>query len=296
MIIVNLKGGLGNQMFQYATAKALSLDLHKKLYIGLDFLKNNQTDSDSFTARKFSLNIFNFKKDFFNRSLPNYYFKSLYHSLFSKNNSPEKSIPTHFHYDDFSTLTNLQFPAFLDGYFQSEDYFLKYRDVILDEFTFQMPIGNENEVLLNEIKRNQSVSVHVRRGDYAYKPSIAAVHGTCSATYYENGVTFFDNKLSAPVFYIFSDDSSWVEQNLLTRFSAHKVILVNGNQGVDSWKDMFLMSNCRHHIIANSTFSWWGAWLNREPQKLVVAPREWFAEPAINKFSAEIVPKSWIRF
>jgi hypothetical protein len=178
--------------------------------------------------------------------------------------------------------------AYLAGYWQSERYFFDCAQTIRDDFTFRLPITNQNTALVDQIKKSNAVSLHVRRGDYVNSPSTYAHHGVCSSAYYHSAIGHILNRVGPAVLYIFSDDPQWVRENL--KVSA-PCIYVDHNRGPSSYVDMQLMSLCNHHIIANSSFSWWGAWLNPNVGKIVVAPKNWFARPVLTQ---DLLPSDWV--
>jgi hypothetical protein len=289
MVVVKFRGGMGNQMFQYATARAIAIKFNKELYFDLRFLQTNQNETDEFTPRQYSLDIFTVKGQTI-RSGVKVIANKLIKSIFKVSVFPE-----YHKYDDHSDLNNVQFPACLDGYFQSENYFSEYRKSILTDFTFKLPLDEANEMILQRIRETQSVAVHVRRGDYVNKPKVTSIHGICDEGYYDTALKLLGDKIPKAVYYFFTDDPEWVQHNIIDKFRDFQIILVKNNYGEDSWKDMFLMCNCKYHIIANSSFSWWGAWLSQYPKQIVVAPSKWFTNADFGGFPQEIVPESWIK-
>jgi len=157
------------------------------------------------------------------------------------------------------------------------------------DFTFQLPLENKNAELAKQINQVSAVSLHVRRGDYANNPKTTATHGLCSLDYYRAAIRHVSDRIEQPYFFIFSDDIGWVKDNLKMDFPCQ---YVDHNQGAESYNDMRLMSMCKHHIIANSSFSWWGAWLNPNVEKTVIAPKLWFAN-ATN--TQDLIPQSWVK-
>lgn len=197
---------------------------------------------------------------------------------------------------------------YLEGYWQTEKYFLSIERQIRNLFTFRLPLSQRSAELkaavIDGIKKpnedgryssNICASIHVRRGDYLATQSLHV----CTETYYNNAIVYVQKKYPQTVFYVFSDDLDWCRKNL--DFCGAKAIFVGWNTGSDSWQDMALMSLCRVNIIPNSSFSWWAAWLNNNPDKLIIAPSVWNRRELEYKDSyykynySDIVPESWIR-
>jgi hypothetical protein len=189
--------------------------------------------------------------------------------------------------------TILQLPdnVCLDGYWQSEKYFPGIRALLKKEFTLRVSSDGEDHQLQERIRGCAAVSLHVRRGDYLTNPHAAKHHGTCDRDYYDLAVSFIKKKFPAAELFIFSDDPHWSAMNM--NFDLPTTI-VSKTDGTAEGRDLTLMSSCRHHIIANSSFSWWGAWLGDDPEKIVIAPKRWFNDPA--RFTGDLVPEGWLRF
>ena len=179
--------------------------------------------------------------------------------------------------------------TYLMGNWQSEKYFKHAEDSIRSDFSFKTPLTGRNAEVATLIKNSVAVSMHVRRGDMAVNPTAFAVHGLCTLDYYRRAVEYVTARVVHPVFFIFSDDMSWVREHLHVEHPCH---YIEHNKGPESYNDMRLMSMCRHHIIANSSFSWWGAWLDPRGDKIVVAPDHWFAA---GFDSSDIIPSTWTR-
>ncbi len=179
--------------------------------------------------------------------------------------------------------------VYFKGFFQSEKYFADIRDEVRQAFTFNLKQANEQTLhMLGRIDKDQSaVSLHVRRGDYLLPQHWKSLGGICDLSYYRNAVQMIKSRVDNPHFYVFSDDMDWVRKNLDLPGATY----IDWNSGADSWQDMMLMSRCRHNIICNSTFSWWGGWLNPHEYKMVLAPEKWFR----NAETPDIYPESWIR-
>jgi hypothetical protein len=179
---------------------------------------------------------------------------------------------------------------YLQGYWQSEQYFHKYADSIRGQFRFRNDLSGRNADLASQIREGPSVSLHVRRGDYASCPKTRRFHGLCEPSYYVRAIELMRRHTPRFRLFAFSDDPQWVASTLQRDYP--EMIVVDHNKGEQSDNDMRLMSMCNHHIIANSSFSWWGAWLNPDPGKVVIAPRKWFVG---DTDSANRVPENWVR-
>ena len=284
IVIVKLMGGLGNQMFQYAAARALTSG---KIYFDYSFLNNNNISSEGFTARKFELQIFSKLKT---KKL-NSYAKRLLLTTNKKYDLFKLLLPSRLKKINCITDENLaenlnkkrlNGVLYLDGYFQNPVFFDRLRKSICSEFSFPKLDVKYQEVL-NALENSNSVAIHIRRGDYL-KSKINEHHGILPITYYQDAIGYLSDKLTNPYYFVFSDDPTWCAENLL--FLDNKYIVSDDHQ---AWVDMYLMSQCKHHIIANSSFSWWGAWLNKNPDKIVIAPKRWVMETETN-----IIPEEWI--
>jgi len=179
---------------------------------------------------------------------------------------------------------------YLEGYWQSEKYFSVIRDILLREFDLKYEQNAKNRVIANHIQKTESVSLHIRRADYVHDPLTNHIHGICSFDYYKKAVDYITLKIPNCHFYIFSDDQSWVFENFKLDYP---VTMVCHNDATTSYEDLRLMSLCRYNIIANSSFSWWGAWLNTNPDKIVLAPERWFSDSTLN--AKDLIPESWIK-
>lgn len=294
MIVVKLQGGLGNQLFQYATARALAHHHRTSVAFDLSFFEG-QPIATQVTPRNYELLAFGIAPGpaplmdsiAYGLKHPPFQKKQIQRfvsHLLSATEYREKS----FRYDP-GIWKHTRPRTHLVGYFQSESYFKDIRSQLLEELAF---VQQPQPALLSQIQNPHSVSLHVRRGDYALNSETQRFHGLCMPDYYTKAVNYLTERLGTIHIFVFSDDSRWARQNLLL---PHPVTFVEENTGKDSYKDMLLMSRCSHHIIANSSFSWWGAWLNPLSDKIVVAPRQWFADPTAQQQSHDIVPSSWIR-
>lgn len=295
MIITKLSGGLGNQMFQYSIARVLSLELNLPLRIDVTAFKGTSLHQGFELNKVFFLNTNSASnQDFYYvlgwqgprivRTVVN---SSKILSLRKKNWVKELNF---FYCHEVFEISD---KVFLDGYWQSERYFNNKSDVIRGDFQFQGVLEGVNLLLKENIDNSNSVSVHIRRGDYIFNSTAAKIHGKCSLGYYEKAMGYMFGKVDNPVFFIFSDDPQWVKDNL--NVNNYSVFYVDNNCNENSYKDMWLMSLCKHNIIANSTFSWWGAWLNNNVNKNIIAPKLWFADPSKQEQAFDIYPEGWIK-
>lgn len=179
----------------------------------------------------------------------------------------------------------------LIGYWQTEKYFKNIREELIRDFTFPHFSNVKNIELSEKIMYSESVAIHVRRGDYASIKQVNNFHGLCSLEYYKGAIEQLKTIKDNLSFYVFSDDSDWCKDNLLIE----NTTFIDWNGGKNSFRDMQLMSLCKHNIIANSSFSWWGAWLNQNNDKIVIAPKRWFADDRQNNETEDLIPNSWIR-
>ena len=288
MIVMRLKGGLGNQLFQYALGRYLSHTKNTTL----------ELDTASFhidRLRVYRLDCFQIAATASDR-LPFFatdgrlkHFNTLiqaFKGLFSK---PFQIIKERAFSFDASVL-NCSDQAYLDGFWQSEQYFAPIADVIRHDLRLKSPLPPALQELASQIQATNAVAVHVRRGDYVSNPTTTAYHGVCSVQWYEEAAKQMMQKVDKPTFFVFSDDYEWVRENI--HFDAPTVYIPPSPDGQEC-NDMHVMSLCQHNIIANSSFSWWGAWLNANPNKIVIAPKQWFA--AGNHDTKDLIPQSWIR-
>lgn len=177
--------------------------------------------------------------------------------------------------------------SFYIGFWQTEKYFSSIREEILTTFTFDKKmISLQTNNILHLIKNTNSVSIHIRRGDYLQKGVKEIFGNICTPTYYDKAISEIKNRIDNPNFFVFSNDIEWVKENI----SIPSPNYIDWNKGTDSWQDMFLMSQCKYNIIANSTFSWWGAWLNQNDNKIVIAPKRFLNDIE----TPDIFPKEWI--
>lgn len=284
MVLVNLMGGLGNQAFQYATGRSLSIKLNTELKLDHSFLEADT--KGQYTQRHYELSVFNGPQLRATEDDLMLVAKARKQGLFSKLFSGSKI--TLFNENGFPYNTPIEAVSgdvYLNGFWQSEKYFKGIRQTLLYNLSLKVALSSEAAKLKDEIKKQEvAVSLHFRRGDYVNLSSASAFHGVAGLDYYQKAVELISSKMENPVFYIFSDEIDWVKQNF--QLPGAKYI-----SGLKSYEDLELMKTCRHNIIANSSFSWWGAWLNDNTRKIVVAPRNWFKDTSVN--TTDLIPASW---
>jgi hypothetical protein len=291
MITVRLMGGLGNQMFQYAAGRALSLRRGVGLRLDLGWF-GNQPARD--TPRSYELDAFVGPqatiKERAALSEPHTHAGfALLRLRRALGREPQVLRQRGTGFD--ASILDAPDAAHLVGFWTSERYFDDADDVIREDFTPVAPLDARNVQLADEIdKRPSAVSVHVRRGDYVSNPHAHRFHGLLGIDYYRAAVRMLEERVGEVHLYVFSDDPDWCSEHL--RLGAPTTV-VRGNAGASAVDDLILMSRCAHHIIANSTFSWWGAWLDGRPGSVVVAPQRWAIDPA-SDFS-DIYARGWLR-
>jgi hypothetical protein len=299
VVIARLIGGLGNQMFQYATGRALAvrcgallkLDLSGFAAVGVHTKRRYELDCFPIHGSAASnADLARFDRIGNPRALRLDRVLRLLRLL--RSGRPVGVWPVyrepHFQFD--AAVAELEAPVYLDGYWQSERYFSDIAGVLRREFTPVAPLDKENAALAASIDAVNAVSLHVRRGDYVSDPITNRFHGICPPDYYRRAVDYIVSRVEAPHLFVFSDDQQWPRANL--RFSV-PMTFVDANPPERGYRDMQLMARCRHHIVANSSFSWWGAWLNPSRDKSVIAPRQWFS--AADNDTQDLIPPNWVR-
>ena len=300
MIITNLKGGLGNQMFQYATGLSLSKKNNTVLLLDISGY-SDQRILNSDTPRFFDLKHFEIsakiadseqvKKTKYSHDLISKICRGINKKILKKNYQdfhPELLINIS---DKISKNPNHN--IYLDGFFQSEKNFSKIRPALLQEFQLKPELITDQvkyfqrQITGLDSNRN-SISIHIRRGDYVKNPQTKKYHGLCPLLYYRDSIDLIAESIDHPHFFIFSDDTEWVKENLKISFNN---TFVSG-LGLSPQQELYLMSKCSHNIIANSSFSWWGAWLNKNINKIVIAPEKWTVK---NTEHPNIIPAGWIK-
>ncbi|MEE9454587.1 MAG: alpha-1,2-fucosyltransferase [Paracoccaceae bacterium] len=277
MIFSRLHGRLGNQMFQYAIGRALALDHKAPLLLDGRIIENADAQLFRFDIQAEIAGGNILPPD---KSQPIPYISWRYFGgkpQFCR----ERGLGYMAASEEFSDN------IYLHGYWQSEKYFTRHAPQIRKDFTLKVNPSGQNAEMLDRIRGCNAVSIHVRRGDYITDTS----YQTCDLDYYKTALQHVvDATGKEPVVFIFSDDPNWVSDNLSVPFER---VVVDINDGDHGYEDMRLMACCQNNIIANSSFSWWGAWLNTAPDKVVVAPEKWFVNPKMH--NPDITPENWVR-
>lgn len=295
MIFTKLISGLGNQLFQYATARHLSLLRRTSLKLDTSFFTNQ--------------NLRSYKLDYYNinatpatlpeveQHLRGYRSRSRYGRAYRR---LDQWLPRYrrryfaeqewwtYEPDLWRTSANV----YLEGYWQHYRYFENLPPIVLAELTLKAPYSAAVAALVaNIIADPSSVAVHIRRGDYVTDVSARNFMGVLPLAYYERAIQVISAKVRNPTFYFFSDDLDWVKDHIQPRAECHLVDIDGGRQ---EYVDLEVMSKCSHAIIANSSYSWWGAFLNRNPDKVVIAPQQWVVPPEVNQRIQLQLP-TWIK-
>lgn len=295
MVIIKIYGGLGNQLFQYVLYEKFQ-SMGKETYADLNFMKELEAENLRFDQLGQIKNVKNGIKNLGIQMKPA---KAADIARLADTGTGlagrvrRKFCPSRKHVREGQQagifqpqILNLT-DAYLEGYWQCEQYFKDIRNVILQKIQFKECNDVRNRKALEMLRSNDSVSVHVRRKDYASRDLSRIYGGICTAKYYKRAVSIILKKIENPQFIFFSDDIPWVRQ----KFGMKHAVYADWNYGENDYYDMYLMSQCRHNIIANSSFSWWGAWLNQNKDKTVIAPDRW----TNGYHMADTVCQDWIR-
>ena len=284
MIIIKLNGGLGNQLFQYSLGRKLSIKNNDIFKMDLSSFKGNKD-------RHYSLNPFTIVENIANEEEIKKIEKLGLWKLFDKFKPHYKRSSIKYKGYNFDpNILKLSGNFHLDGYWQSEKYFKDIENIVRKEITLKNSLPSKYSGLIGEITNNNSVSIHIRRCDYATNKKFSAVYNLLDEEYYQRTVKFIAEKIKEPKFFIFSDDIKWAKQNLNIPYPK---IFVSDNSEIKNYEELTLMSLCKHNIIANSSFSWWGAWLNTNIDKIVLSPDKWFNIGVGN--TSDLIPENWIK-
>lgn len=288
-IVTKLSGGLGNQLFQYAAARALGLRLGRPVKGDLSWFGDIPEGS---TPRVPLLSHFRLPMDYVDaRGCPESLFPSattLWQAMTRPARILREKRPFEFNPRLASMAQRSRF-AYLEGYWQSFRYFEDARRALVGELTPRNPLAEVYVKTLHDIQGSEAVMVHVRRGDYVHSQSAARVHGALPLAYYERALEHVQSRVQRPRLFVFSDDIEWVRAHLRHEMPATYVTSADHETAVID--ELMLMRQCRHHVIANSSLSWWGAWLSDAPGKTVIAPRQWLQSDALDL--GDLIPANW---
>jgi hypothetical protein len=294
MTIIKLKGGLGNQLFQYAYGRLIAARRGEELKLDKDILGAKKD-----TYRAYGLDNFNIQAEL---ATPEE-IKAAKYPLgnFSRIWRLIKAKVFRIYHIGYECRMLKPYSKYLDGYFQSYKYLDLQRAQLLKEISLKEDLSRKYGALISEMAASGSVAVHIRRGDYVSDAKTKKAHFVCDLAYYERAMEMMKKKINesreniseenilVPIFYIFSDDISWAKENLKV---SEKLVFVS-NPELKDYEELMLMSGCQNNIIANSSFSFWSAWLNQNPNKIVIGPKKWN-----NKYPAayrDLMPKEWIK-
>lgn len=294
MIIVRLSGGMGNQMFQYALGRNLSIKNNVPLGLDTAMLLDRTPHPafQKFVFRNYDLGVFNIEAEVVPQSCIPFFHRNffsgevnLYFKYFCKKFISFPGKEKHFHFDP--SVLSFNPNTYLAGDWQSPKYFEGVEDIIRKDFTLKDPLSEKAHGLLDDIDSCVSVAVNVRRTDFV----TSSFHGKFGSEYYDNAIAYLSTKISIDKIFVFSDDMKWCEENL--KFSFPTVFVGHEYAGKKFSEYLSLMSSCKHFVIPNSTFGWWAAWLSGNNDKIVIAPKRWFADEKIN--TNDLIPETWIR-
>lgn len=290
-VFIPVKGGLGNQMFFYAFSLFLKSKnvksklvwdeyIYTKQHNGVELLEvfDIHVDSSSRNRINFFIALNKAKIPFIFKRILGRLHKSKYLFITKyKQSSP-------YSFDNVLSEINTE-SIYFDGFWQNHKYLKDIRLTILEHYKFKLPDEFENDFYLKKILNSNSVSIHIRRGDYL-DPKFAELNVIQNNDYYNRAIEYIKTQCVNPIFFIFTDDLKWAKEN----FVSNDFIFVEGNINHLAYLDIYLMNQCKHNIIANSTFSWWGAWLNINDSKIVIAPSKWTTQV----LSSQFCPPDWI--
>jgi hypothetical protein len=290
MKIVKLIGGIGNQMFQYALYESLKYTFpREEIMLDYRLFNSYKRHNGLELERVFGLNLpqASFRELLkVTRPVPYYNISRIIRKILParKTECLEEK--------DYTFKENVLIQKgnfFFDGYWQNYHYFQHIEGVLHNKFIFQPELSKQNKEIVEIINKSDSVGIHIRRGDFLKSK---LYFGICDINYYRNSISYIKKRINNPVFFIFSDDINWCRNNIDPLIDGQNPIYVDWNIGSLSFVDMQLMSLCKYNIIANSSFSWWAAWLNQYSNKIIIAPKKWINADVNCKFQMP----DWILF
>ena len=291
MKIVKILGGLGNQMFQYALYLALKNKFpNEKILVDCTYFKTYHLHTGLELHRVFGLKLpYANYFDLMKVSRPVFSFKLS--RVIRKILPPRKTECLEAVDYTFNQHVFDNGDKYYDGYWQNYKYFENCKEVIIEAFSFKIPLNHNSSMILSSLSNSEqeSVSIHVRRGDYLKSKNYA---GLCGVDYYKRAIQYVNSQLNNPVYFLFSDDMAWSKEYITPMLNGYKVYYVDWNKNENAPLDMLLMSKCKHNIIANSSFSWWAAYLNQNSGAIICAPRKW----TNTKVNCQFQLPEWILF
>lgn len=311
MVTIKCRGGLGNQMFQYALYRTL-LEMGKEAYLDIDEFDSCDSPRKWQIEEAFGLTIRRYRYPNYIK-IPLSWAKLLWakwpkpcvgHYLGSVLYRIVRMLSDHFEgsfkkYNDKQCLDIASYVKkgnyLLDGYWQSSNYFVTCEKRIREDFIFRKLDNFFALKILQEIDNSSSISVHFRRGDYIINKCYTKIYGgICTEKYYNEAITYISKHVTKPKYFIFTDDAEWAMNSTIVKYLENSIVV--STIGRPEWQDMFLMSRCKHNIIANSSYSWWAAWLNSNPNKITIAPSRWVNDYSLSNLSdlTGVFEKNWI--
>lgn len=289
MVIVKIWEGLGNQLFQYAFARSLELRTGQRVFIDIE--NRDKHERGARTNRTYQLHHMRIRQ--------NMYCNVIQKMIARICNTDELAVLLRYLSDKGISVIQLyeektlEFKpelfhtkgiVYLEGWFQNESYFAEYRNIIMRELCPKRKIKISTKIR-QIMRERETVSLHIRRGDYKKYGYVLPM------SYYTNAIAYIKERVTKPYFLVFSDEPKWVSQNLILNEDS---LIISAEQKLQDYEELFLMSSCKHNIIANSTFSWWAAWLNNHEDKIVIGPEKWFKDNTVNA-GINIMPDDWIK-
>lgn len=299
MIIIRISGGIGNQLFQYALGRSLTLSSGAPLLLDTSSYSHTKPGEP---LRIYTLPRFNIKgkvaiqDDFKSIKVPDPadqgFIAKLKRKVIRMRESDkafhERRIVLESNFFFIPDILNIKDNAFLAGVWQSEKYFKEHSNQIRKEFTLKEPLSSKALEIQRQMAASESVAVHIRRGDQVRDPNLVKKHGLLTNDYYSNALKYMKSEVKAPKFFVFSDEIEWVKKNM--DFDSDTVYVSEAN--LPDYEELTVMSSCKHQIIAKSSFSWWGAWLNENPNKMVIAPKQRFVSDTDQ--AKDLIPEGWV--
>jgi hypothetical protein len=290
MTLLTLNGGLGNQLFQYALGRRIAHDRQEPLLLDISEFSQNLIGK---TPRTYRLQHFNIQANIATpHDMQDFTDPRLYKRIqrrILRQFAPQWASYSVYERETFvydASILAKKGNVRLLGYWQHPQYFAPITQTLLQELQVITPPSDQNRTLLETIKQVNAVALHIRRGDYVTNAHTNQFHGVAPLAYYHQAVTQLAQAVMNPHIFVFSDDMAWAREHL---HLAHPITFVDHNTPETDYEDLRLMAHCQHHIIANSSFSWWGAWLAQHPQQCVFAPYQWTRDHT----AQGIVPTHW---